>query len=407
MTLYLFDDAASDLWGPFALTRPIGELRFGDRLLRERLETFAGISARAALTRAWLAEFREAGAPPALPRDSELGDGDRLFLSSRFVPDAGSRLGSLAVDAPVLLLAGNAVAGLWVPAGREGPDGGWLLEPGPFPGAVERDVAGAVLPWPWSLIERNRDRLAADLASAGSGPRSLPEGVHLVGDGPLRIGAGVRIEPGVLLDTRGGGIRLDDGTEVLAGTRLAGPVHAGPACRLLGGPIGGLSAGPRCRLRGEIEDAIVLGFSNKAHDGFLGHACLGRWVNLGALTTNSDLKNNYGSVRVELASGEVDTGLLKLGCLLGDHVKTAIGTLLATGTLVGAGANLFGGDPPPRRVPAFAWGNGPGAPTFDRERFLGTAAIAMDRRGVTCDDGTRAWLGACWDAARDAGDAGG
>lgn len=401
MNLYLFDDAAADAWSPFALTRPIGELRFGDRLLRERLEEFAGTGARATLTRAWLSEFREAGAPPALPREADAGDGPRLFLSSRFVPPTAARVGPLPADVPLILRAGDDVVGLSVPAGHEGPDAAWLSEPGPFPGAGDRDVGGTALDRPWTLVARNAERLAEDLAAAGEGSAALPPGVHRLGEGPLRIAVGVRIEPGVLLDTREGGIRLDAGTEVLAGARLAGPLHAGPGCRILGGPLAAVSAGLRCNLRGEIEESVLLGFANKAHDGFLGHACVGRWVNLGALTTNSDLKNNYGSVRVALPAGEVDTGLLKFGCLLGDHVKTAIGTLLTTGCLVGAGANLFGGAPP-RAVPAFSWGGGPDAPVYDRERFLATAAIAMGRRGVEADAPTRAWLGACWDAARSA-----
>ena len=152
------------------------------------------------------------------------------------------------------------------------------------------------------------------------------------------------------------GIRLDDGVEVRAGARLAGPVHAGVGSRLLGGPFDAVSAGPRCYLRGEIEETVVLGYTNKAHDGFLGHAYLGSWVNLGAMTTNSDLKNNYGSVRLGDRDGEIETGLIKLGCLIGDHVKTAIGTMLNTGTVVEAGANLFGDSRPPKWIRAFAWG---------------------------------------------------
>ena len=401
MNLYLFDDAVADGWSPFALTRPIGELRFGDRLLRERLEDFAGTAARGTLTRSWLQDFREAGAPPALPRDGVAGTESRLFLSTRFVPGTETPLDVSSPDVPLLLLSGDVVVGLVVPPGHEGPDAAWLAEPGAFPGAKERDVGGSTLDRPWTLVARNPERLAADLAAAGAQSAALPPGVHTIGDGPIRIGHGVRIEPGVLLDARAGGIRLDAGTEVLAGARLSGPLHAGPGCRLLGGPLGSLSAGPRCHLRGEVEDTVVLGFANKAHEGFLGHACLGRWVNLGALTTNSDLKNNYGSVRVELPSGVVDTGLLKFGCLLGDHVKTAIGTLLPTGCLVGAGANLFG-VAPPRRVPPFSWGSEPGSPPYDRERFLATAAVAMGRRGVEADAPTRSWLGACWDAARSA-----
>jgi hypothetical protein len=141
---------------------------------------------------------------------------------------------------------------------------------------------------------------------------------------------------------------------------------------------------------------VILGYSNKAHDGFLGHAYLGRWVNLGAFTTNSDLKNNYGPVRVGGAAGPVDTGLLKVGCFLGDHVKTGIGTLLNTGSVVGAGTNLFGGEMPPTWVPPFSWGSGSRLTEFRLDKFLEVAERAMSRRDVALDDEmihllTRAW----------------
>jgi UDP-N-acetylglucosamine diphosphorylase/glucosamine-1-phosphate N-acetyltransferase len=189
------------------------------------------------------------------------------------------------------------------------------------------------------------------------------------------------------------------GVEVLAGARLEGPLYVGPESRLLGGAYSGLSAGPRCRLRGEIEASVILGYSNKAHEGFLGHAYVGRWVNLGAATTNSDLKNNYGPVRIAGPNGPTDTGLVKLGCLLGDHVKTAIGTRINTGSVVGAGANLFGDPAPPSWVPPFSWGSSPGAEVYELERFLSVASTVHERRGVDFDDATRAWLAACWDAA--------
>jgi UDP-N-acetylglucosamine diphosphorylase/glucosamine-1-phosphate N-acetyltransferase len=200
-----------------------------------------------------------------------------------------------------------------------------------------------------------------------------------------------------VFDLRSGPICLDRGVEVRAGTRLAGPLYAGPSSRLLGGSIAGLSAGPFSYLRGEIEGTVVLGYTNKAHDGFLGHAYVGRWVNLGALTTNSDLKNTYGSVRLAGPDGEIDTGLMKLGCLIGDHVKTAIGTLIGTGNVIGCGANVFGGAPP-RFMPPFSWGDS--ATEHRLEGFLRTAAVAAERRGLRFGEADRTWWSAVWEAGR-------
>src|SRR5690606_14594115 len=161
-------------------------------------------------------------------------------------------------------------------------------------------------------------------------PASLHPGVHVIGSAPLVVGPDVEIEPGAVIDLRRGPIWLDRGASVLAFTKLAGPAYVGRESTLLGRPLSAVSIGPVCKVPGEVEESIILGYSNKAHDGFIGHAYVGCWVNLGALTTNSDLKNNYGTVRIWTPAGEVDTGEVKLGCLLGDHVKTAIGTLLNT-----------------------------------------------------------------------------
>jgi hypothetical protein len=145
---------------------------------------------------------------------------------------------------------------------------------------------------------------------------------------------------------------------------------------------------------------VLLGYANKAHDGHLGHAYLGRWVNLGAETTNSDLKNNYGPVRLWTPDGERDTGTIKLGCLLGDHVKTGIGTLLNTGTVVGAGSNLYGAAMPPRYVPPFSWGTGEALVPYRLEKFLEVAARAMARRDVELTPKLQRQLVAAWHLAR-------
>lgn len=407
MRLYIFDDSVADGWSPFALTRPCSELLFGSLLLRERLERATGVPAAGIVTRPWLRGFQEPGVPPIVSADAiaEMEDEDRLFLSSRFVPEESLPAGSN--QAATFEVAGQT-AGVRVPANTPRPEDSWLRHPGPL-GDRETELPGTMLARAWELVARNPDRLSADLRAAaernvpgGKGSSTvtdaLPPGVQRIGEQPLLLGPGVRIEPGVLLDTRKGPIRLDAEVEVLHGARLAGPLHVGARSRLLGGPIEALSAGPHCRLRGEIEACVVLGHANKAHAGFLGHAYLGRWVNLGAMTTNSDLKNNYSTVRVGPPEDRVDTGLLKFGCLLGDHVKTGIGLLISTGCVVGAGSNLIGEGSLPTWVPPFSWGFGDRRTPHRKEAFVRTAEIVMARRQVTSDRGTRRWLSAVWEA---------
>jgi UDP-N-acetylglucosamine diphosphorylase/glucosamine-1-phosphate N-acetyltransferase len=187
-----------------------------------------------------------------------------------------------------------------------------------------------------------------------------------------------------VLDAREGPIVLADGCHVFPHTWIRGPFFAGRECLFLGGRIGGGSSlGPGCRVRGEVEASVFLGWSNKAHDGFVGHSYLGEWVNLGALTTTSDLKNNYSEISLENRGEKETTGLRKLGVFLGDHVKTRIGCLLGCGTIVGVGANVI--DDPAvtaKWIPDFSWGWGPSAVAYEVERFIETAEIVFGRRGV-------------------------
>jgi hypothetical protein len=125
----------------------------------------------------------------------------------------------------------------------------------------------------------------------------------------------------------------------------------------------------------------------------VGHSYLGRWVNLGAMTTTSNLKNTYGAVQLWTPSGMKDTGLQFLGTFFGDHVKTGIGTLLSTGTVIGAGASVFGTSMPPRGVPPFAWGDKEPYDTYDVSRFLVVAERMMSRRDVKLSDKARKQLG--------------
>ncbi len=229
---------------------------------------------------------------------------------------------------------------------------------------------------------------------------SLPDGVHVLGSHPLILESNVQLEPGTLLDAREGPIQLGADVEIRAGTRLAGPAAIGTRSRLLGGSFERIATGPYAYLHGELADSVVLGYTNKAHDGYIGHSYLGRWVNLGALTTNSDLKNNYRPVRVWTPAGVTDTGRTKVGCFLGDHVKTGIGMLLGTGAVVGAGANLFGVAMPPRYVQPFSWGEGEDLGEYRLADFLETAAAAMKRRGVELDERGRRHLESCWREGR-------
>jgi len=389
-TLHLFDDRQARQWEPMALTRPVGSLLFGALRMWERGERVLGIHCASLMAGAGLRGFQEPGSPPGLLPEDLSTEGTRVLLLSRAVPDGPLPSGWETTPGGTTLLMQDEVVGWVLPPGTPFPDPEALLDPGSLRlDGVDRVLPGRVLKHPWALIEGNAERIAGDLRHRLPPlpmAQELPPGVHVLGTHEVQLGPGVEVEPGVVLDVREGPIRFESGVRIRAFTRIEGPAWFGPGCILMGGVLTHVAAGPRCRLRGEIEASLIQGWSNKAHDGYVGHAWVGSWVNLGALTTNSDLKNTYGSVRLTTRDGEVDTGLIKLGCFLGDHVKTGIGTLLNTGSIVGAGSNIFGGAMPPNRVPPFSWGSGTSLTTHRMDRFLQTAQRAMARREIPLAD---------------------
>ncbi|MEE8638565.1 MAG: hypothetical protein V3T21_05945 [Candidatus Margulisiibacteriota bacterium] len=176
------------------------------------------------------------------------------------------------------------------------------------------------------------------------------------------IDKGVEIEANTVIDARHGPVYIGKGTIIRPLSHLKGP----------------LSIGPMCRIGGEVGESIFHGYSNKQHYGFIGHSYVGEWVNLGAGTTNSDLKNNYSTVKVTIGGKQIDTGEKFVGCFIGDHAKTGIGTLITTGAVIGVAANVFGGGVTPKVVPSFSWGL---KEEYHIERAIQAAKIVVGRRG--------------------------
>lgn len=396
--LYLFDDGRARRWAPFTLTRPAGELRYGCLTARERAERVFGLPCLGHLSRRALDGFDEPGAAPVVQRDAIPRDALRILLSSRAVPEfrespdpelAGGRL-----------TVGGETVGWVLPPGEPLPADPVLREPARAAEGPGTELQGEILARPWHLVAGTPGRIARDVVSLFLDDHA-PEGVVRLGRAVLSMSARSEIEPGVVVDTRAGPVRLDDGVRVEGPARLVGPLYLGRGTQVFGGHVGTSSVGPVCKIRGEIADSVLLGFVNKAHDGHLGHAMLGRWVNLGAGTTNSDLKNNYGQVRVWTPDGEEDTGLIKVGCFLGDHVKTGILTPINTGTVIGAGSNVYGGIMPAAAVPPFSWGSGTDLRDYRFDRFLEAAEAAMARRGESLTPGVRRILAQAWETTRN------
>jgi UDP-N-acetylglucosamine diphosphorylase/glucosamine-1-phosphate N-acetyltransferase len=387
--LFLLEPEPSPAWAPFAGARPIAELRAGAHRIRERWAAALGVPASdARVVDPSLTDFHETDEARVVAPEAVVGPA--LVVRSDVVPcgavsaDGGARLLAARL-LPGRLVAGEEIVGWLLGDGerwRGGESGGSAISCDALPLRGAYDLIGA--------LER---LLGPDcLAAAGADP--LPAGTIVLGDRALVRLQGAAVEPGVVFDTRAGAIVVAEGAEVRHGSRLEGPCWIGRGTRVLGGFIRGSAFGPRCSVRGEISGSVFLGYANKSHDGFVGHSAVGHWVNLGAGTTTSNLKNTYGPVRLDVGGRAIETGRTLLGALVGDHVKTAIGTMLSTGTVIGTGANVFG-DAPPKWVPPFAWGSR-GAERLDEAGFLRTAERVLPRRDVAVTPALRRSLSAIY-----------
>ena len=367
--LYLLEpESPGAAWAPFAGVRPIAELRAGIWRIRERWEAAAGNDASAILG-LHADGFSEGDEPPIRPPATI--EGPALIGAAWFAPT-----GVPIAPGPTIrrLTHRDETVGWVVPEGER-----WTEPHEKGPGL---EIEGLRLRGTYDLLTALESLLPLDCADFLLAPRdAVPEGSLVLGDPAHLVCLGAKVEPGVVFDVRQGTVVIDLGAEIRNGTRLEGPTYVGPGTRVLGGFIRGSVFGPECRVRGEIAASVFQGFANKSHYGFLGHSVVGHWVNLGAGTTTSNLKNTYGAVHLEVDGERIETGRINVGTLFGDHAKTAIGTMLATGTVVSAGANVFGTPIPPKYVPPFAWGC-IGDERMSEDGFLRVAERVLTRRNV-------------------------
>ena len=394
--IYLYDDACARTFEPFALTRPTGELRAGALLVRERwAQTLRGRVA-GHISAPHLAGFEEPGAAPVLsagtlPRGSWL-------VNARFAPKLD------ALEEADALVAGDTLAGIRL---GDDVDVARLVDGTATLGVFSRSpspqhpipVSGWWMREVWDYVGHLVPMLEHDLPILGASmPEGLPTGSIRIGTQPVFVDAGAHVEPSVCFDVTAGPIVIGRGAHVHAFTRLVGPLYVGAGSIVTGDRIAQSSIGDTCKVHGEVSNAIFIGHANKGHDGFVGHSMFGRWVNLGAGTITSNLKNTYGTVQLWTPDGVRETGLQFLGTLFGDHAKTGIGLQLTTGSVLGAGANVYGSSMPPKAVAPFSWGEVGAFTDYRLDKFLEVAARMMARRHVTLTDSARAQLSASYAA---------
>lgn len=342
---------------PFTLTRQIQDIRLGILTIREKWELALGL--------------------PSFDRyEDDYKDLDRAITAEKAACDGtcymihGNVLPSAALVRAVRKLKNgefislNGTTGIVFCFSQKEIGEQYQIrvtEPVIFKGEV------SMIEMPWHIFQKNDHAIREDFVNITTGRKSQlisptnrvsrPENIFLE--------AGARVEHSIL-NASDGPIYIGKNAEVMEGAIIRGPFAMGEQSVVkMGAKIyGGTTLGPHCVAGGEIKNSVIFGFSNKAHDGYLGDSVIGEWCNLGAGTSNSNLKNNASHVRVWTPRGEMDAGL-KCGVIMGDYTRTAINTSLNTGTVIGACCNVFGHGLTPKYIPSFSWGS----EGVDRYRF--------------------------------------
>lgn len=394
MRIAFFEDTAASGFAPIALTRPVFELLCGQFSQRERVVRTCHVTEWGVFLRGFLAETYREAQPEARVNDFDwLTREQTLLINGRWLtgPNGLAQLNDATVN--TVGQVGSEIAYILLE-----PFEAALLTENDMDDPLQKivatrttvDAGGWMIERPWNLIDLNPAMLVADYQTRASDRSAVEfqiesdQQLAILGNPEdVSIDPTASIDPFVVIDARGGPVSIDAEARIQAFTRLEGPCHVGFQSELFRANLkAGSTIGPVCRVGGEIEAAILHGYANKYHDGFLGHSYVCPWVNMGALTTNSDLKNDYSTVRVPLAGIPVESGSKKVGAFFGDHTKTALCSQFNTGSSLGVMTMILpGGELLPKHVPSFSrvW-HGQIDDQLDLNSALETARRAMERR---------------------------
>lgn len=374
----LFDDRRTDLL-PLTFTRPVADLRIGILTIREKWEKHLQTPA------SYLTE-------PYLQEKYPLYIGeDNYFINGSVLPDASLVLAVQALRKGEYLVKANTIlaAHLGAPAAAE----------------FSNDIAHAEhtvtyaadvlqIKYPYDIFVLNGKALEQDFKLLTEGRTSMPlsSSNGIIGGENIFVEEGARVEYAII-NASAGPVYIGRNAEIMEGCMIRGPLALCDNAQLkMGAKIyGPTTIGPGCRVGGEVQNVVIWGNSNKAHDGYLGNAVLGEWCNIGADSNNSNLKNNYSEVKLWNYTAEkfLPTGLQFCGLIMGDHSKCGINTMFNTGTVVGVSANIFGAGYPRNFIPCFSWGGYQGLSVYPLPKALETAEKVMLRRNQQLTDADR------------------
>ncbi len=376
MNIIFFDDISRRNLLPLTFTRPVADLRVGILRISEKWKKLTGFPV-SFITETYLTE-----------KFSCQIMADNLLINGAIVPGRDLASAVTALNTGEALVMGNRLLACRLNEGDAGN-----FQPASFKAKKERDYSGTIriLDHPWQIFSWNGEAITEDyhLVTTGRHSLKLSRSNNILAEENIFVEEGVRAEFSTI-NASTGPVYLGKDSEIMEGSVIRGPFSLGEhsTVKLSAKIYGPTTIGPHSKAGGEINNCVIQGYSNKAHDGFLGNSVLGEWCNIGADTNNSNLKNNYAKVKVWNYDAEkfITTDLLFCGLIMGDHSKCGINTMFNTGTVVGVSANIFGSGFPRAFIPSFSWGGAHGFSTFSLQKAFEVAEQVMGRRNIPFDE---------------------
>ncbi len=393
MHICIFEDKLVDNFYPLTLSHPVYDLLCGIKILREKILRYFPNNEYSLFCREYLKETVKQNNPGI--KVNELADDNYLFINGRALIDEVFQETLGKDSAERIFIKDDILIAAKISAKRIGKiksEISELIDVSSFDGVTAEKVDVDTVDYIWDLIRINGSQIKEDFKLINSPGISeearLFRAAHLINKDDVIIEAGTVIKPGVVIDASNGPIYIGKNVEIFPNSVIEGPVYIGDNTKIKSCAIisENVSIGKVCKIGGEVEDSIIMSYSNKQHAGFLGHSYLGNWVNLGADTNCSDLKNNYGTIKVKLRDKQIDTGLQFLGLIMGDHSKSAINSMFNTGTIAGFSCNIFGAGFPDKFIPSFSWGGKDNIEIYDVNKSIDTAKKVMQRRKINMSD---------------------
>ena len=372
MNYILFDGDVRNALLPFTYTKPVADIRIGILTIREKWEKYLGLTTTT-ITEEYLEEKY-----PMVEMEAN------VLINASFCPTPSlvEKVKNLSKNEAIF--KGEDVLAFFTSDSQEEVNFDDYTQ-------IEFDEEVLQIKNTWDIFSLNHKAIQEDfdLITEGRTSQPIPEGTRYLGKETIFIEEGAKITFAIL-NASSGPIYIGKDAEIMEGSAVRGPFAMGESSVLkLNTKIyGATTLGPYCKVGGEVNNSVLMAYSNKGHDGFLGNSVIGEWCNLGADTNNSNLKNNYATVKLwHYETGRfANTGLQFCGLIMGDHSKCGINTMFNTGTVIGVSANIFGSGFPRNFVPSFSWGGASGFTEYKTNKVFEVAEVVLKRRNLVFDE---------------------